>query len=550
MTKQERAALVPTMRAQIAAFRDSDFGDTFTEVFSDPNRRYAPPEFKPSSRPHPRVLLNAEMLPAIRAAFENPECAAAVAEYRRLLELPTDGKLPPPYEHTTGRLGNYNHDYEVLAAIEARALEYLLTGEEYYGYAAVLGIMNFVSSLVINWIHSDQCREYGMTMYYCAIVYDWCYGLMSDDDRRRLRLGVECRLCKGKSGMPEKATCGGVKLEVGYPPFGQGCVTGHGTEMQLLRDFCAFSSAIYDEVPGWWNYIGARLENEYLPVREVFYASGMYPQGMSCYAPYRFVGDLWSAQLLSALYGRNPYPASDMKRVTRSFLENETVDDNMFTSGDGTGARLFNVIGYCALLSAYLFGDETARAAAIHLEWGVSKFAYGYVSITPSHSMILASNGIRAAKDRHADLPLIHKNKGYFNQYISRTGWEKEDTVVLMKAGGRNTSNHEHCDAGHFQIWHKGYLTSHTGVYRGYGSTNHYYFHIQSIAHNVPLVYNPAYRDKKLILDKNRRPTNNERYWYSGGNRGLPSLCGGGCRAGIRRKTPRRRSSFEESLGA
>ena len=521
MTAQERSALVPALREKIAKVRSIPLGDSITEVFEDPKRSYAPPAFRPDSRPHPRVLINREMLPGIREAFKNPECAAAVEKYRALLEMDTDGTLPPAYLHSSGRLGEHNHDYEVLAAIEARALEYLLTGEEYYGYSAILGIMNYISTLDIEWIPSDQCREYGMTIYYAAIVYDWCYDLMSDEDRSYLVVGVEHRLCRGKSGKPEKASCGGVKLEVSFPPIWQGSVTGHGTEMQLLRDFFAISVAIYDEHPGWWNYIGARLENEFVPVREVFYASGMYPQGMSCYAPFRFICDLWSAQLARALYGRNLFPDADMQRIVRSFLANETVDDNMFTSGDSTGTKLFSVIGYCAILSAYLFGDRTARAFALHLGHGVTSFGYGYVNITPSHFLIASSGGIRAASDRHADLPVINKNKGYFNQYISRTGWETNDTVVLMKAGGRNTSNHEHCDAGHFQIWHKGYLTSHTGVYRGYGSDNHYFFHLQSIAHNVPLVYNPAHHDKVLTPNAEGNITWNEkfRYWYSGGQR-------------------------------
>ena len=517
----EKTRLIEDMKAKIAAFTDADFGadgcTELTEDFSDPNRDYPIPSFKPSSRPHPRVLVNKEMLDDIRAAFDNPECGAAVAEYRALIGMETDGSLPPAWEHETGRRGNHNFDYKVLAALEARALEYLLTGDEYYGYSAALGIMNYISTLDIKWIHSDQCREYGITMYYAALIYDWCYDLMTDDDRRRIRIGVEHRLCRGKSGMPERATAGGVKLEVGFPPFGQGCVSGHGTEMQLLRDFLAYSIAVYDEMPGWWNYVEARLENEYLPVREVFYASGLYPQGMSCYAPYRFVGDLWSACINKALFGDIIFPEADMRRVVRSFLANETVDGGMFTSGDGTGAKLFGVIGYCAILSAYLFGDRTARAAALYLKSGITVFDYSYVSISPTLSLIASSGGVSAADDRHEGIGLIHKNRGYTNQYISRTGWSDDATVVLTKAGGRYTDNHEHLDAGHFQIYHKGYLTSHAGVYRGYGSDNHYYYHIASIGHNVPRVYNPAHRDPELKYDGNGRPVNRQAYWYSGG---------------------------------
>ena len=108
MTKQERAALVPELKAKIAAFSDEDFGLEFTEIFDDPNRHYAPPEFKPSSKSHPRVLVTKDMLDGIRAAFKNPECAVAVAEYEKLRDSETDGALPPPDRKST-RLNSSHH---------------------------------------------------------------------------------------------------------------------------------------------------------------------------------------------------------------------------------------------------------------------------------------------------------------------------------------------------------------------------------------------------------------------------------------------------------
>ena len=519
MTITERESAIRCIRERISAFRDEQFGPFVTEVFEDERRNYPPPAISPSRVPHPRLMLTREMLPKIKEAFQNPECIHAVDEYRSLLLDPSDAILPPAYLHESGRSGDHNFDYRVLAMIEARALEYLLSGEKYYGYRAILNMLNFLTTLDIKWISSDQCREFGITMYTTALVYDWCYDLLTDDEKRRFTLGVEHILCRGVTEDTVHSTYGGIKMEVGFPPTRNGSVSGHGSEMQILRDYLAYSIAAYDEYPGWWNYVGARVENEYIPVRREFYKAGMYPQGMSCYAPHRYISDLWSAWMLKIIYGENPYSDSDMARVARSMLANETVDGNMFASGDGSRASLSAIMSPTLVMSSYLFNDPTARAAAFHLKAGVVEFPYGYIHITPTISIIASTNGITKAEERHEGLPYLLENKGYLNQYILRNGWTGDAAVILMKAGGRSTANHDHCNAGSFQIWHKGYLTGDVGLYSGYGSVQHSMFHVASIAHNALLVYNPSHHDDELIVDENGRETNRARYWYSGGQR-------------------------------
>ncbi len=519
MNENERTRAIRGLRERISCFRDEEFGPYITECFEDGRRSYAPPTRTPDRLPHPRLMITQKMLPKIKKAFQNPECSHAVSEYRTLLDEPTDGVLPPAYMHEDDRRGVHNFDYRTLAVMEARALEYLLSGDPYYGYRAILGMLNYLTTLDIKWIASDQCREFGITMYTAALVYDWCYDLLGDDEKRRLTLGVEHILCRGVTEDTVHATYGGVKMEMGFPPSKNGCVTGHGSEMQLLRDYLAYSIAIYDEHPGWWNYVGARFENEYLPVRREFYKAGMYPQGMSCYGPYRFIADLWSAWILKTLYGENPYPEADMARVARSMLANETADGGMFASGDGTNARLAHFMSPCMVFSSYLFNDPTARAAAFYLKAGTTEFVYRYIGVTPTTLLLASMGDIRCAGDRHEGLPYLHENRGYLNQYILRNGWSDDAAVVLMKGGGRTTANHDHANAGSFQIWYKGCLTGDTGVYSGYNSVHHAFFHSASIAHNTLLVFNPAYHDKEQILDETGRETNRNRFRYSGGQR-------------------------------
>ena len=176
---------------------------------------------------------------------------------------------------------------------------------------------NFLMTLDVDYIYSDQCREFGMVMYIAACVYDWCYDLLTEEDKIQIPLGVEHRLCRGN--VPNTmngilSTSSTIKMEMGFPPRGQAAMVGHGSEFQLMRDYLAMSIAVYDEMPSWYEFVGGRMYNEYIPVRRTYYSAGLYPQGMSCYAPWRFLADCYGAALIQAATGISPY-TEDMAKL-------------------------------------------------------------------------------------------------------------------------------------------------------------------------------------------------------------------------------------------
>ena len=80
-------------------------------------------------------------------------------------------------------------------------------------------------------------------------------------------------------------------------------------------------------------------------------------------------------------------------------------------------------------------------------------------------------------------------------QMTVRDSWNADAAVVLMRVGELSAGNHDHEDAGTFQIYYKGCFTSESGRYgtgSGYGTSHHSYWHQATIAHNGILVYNPA----------------------------------------------------------
>ena len=132
---------IETLKEKIAEFDKFAFGESVTEdMFEAVGIEKKIPFFMPmpKSGEHPRVLITRDMIPGVKAALNNPEFKEAKAELDALLAEESDGILPPAYLHETGRRGEHNMDYRLLRAIQAKALLYLLDGDEQIGYTAIL----------------------------------------------------------------------------------------------------------------------------------------------------------------------------------------------------------------------------------------------------------------------------------------------------------------------------------------------------------------------------------------------------------------------------
>ena len=479
------------------SFNNSDFGTgsivADLEAYSGVNYSSAP--VSPVAGQHPRVLFTSESVEGLTDAFADAKQVARDG-YNAALSSPPDGILANDEFDAT--------DTAILRDIQTLALDYQRTGDALSGYHAIYAIKNVLKTLGANWTGHDDVahRYYGYAMYIAACVYDWCYDLMNTTDKNQIVLGVQEKICK--VGMT-------VTYAVGFPPTSANAVSGHGTSFCLLRDYLAFAIAIYDEYPGWWDMIAGRFFEEYVPVRNAFYEAGMVPQGVSLYVRTKFFPDLFSAWLVKAATGVFPYESEEnMKQVARSIYTYELRVNNgalySFPSGDDkTPYNVFIDYGHIALISSYLFNDETMRAQLEHnYQSGSSPTNQPYGSsyrnfsgdITETASiaeyLICSSSGVEAASSRHEGMDLIQFNGGWLGQIIARNTWGREQATVLMKIGQRTAANHDHYDAGTFQIFYNSILSGDTGVYDGYGNSHHYYYHQATVAHNGLLIYNPA----------------------------------------------------------
>ncbi|MGW6216726.1 heparinase II/III domain-containing protein [Streptomyces sp. NPDC055109] len=92
---------------------------------------------------------------------------------------------------------------------------------------------------------------------------------------------------------------------------------------------------------------------------------------------------------------------------------------------------------------------------------------------------------------------------------IARTGWDEgptaETAITQVNIGGYQFNNHQHLDAGAFQIYYLGALALDSGIYESkegsYGTKHDVNYHKRTIAHNALVIKNPKetfnwYNDK------------------------------------------------------
>ncbi|MBR5044527.1 MAG: heparinase II/III family protein [Clostridia bacterium] len=480
----------------IAGFTASQFGGTDHTKLS--TTAYQAPTENPTSGQHPRLLFTEADMATLRTAWHTP------AYYNMIVkEIIEAGASSEKGVLSTPASGKANDSQSVLNVAIGKAFLYRFTRVRLYGYEAVLIAKNYLTTLVINdGAYGDPERNYGEAMFYIGLIYDWCYPLLTKNDKDQIIAGVQHNICE-KSGMTR---------EIGFPPSGQNPVAGHGSERQLLRDYLAFSIAIYDEEPTWYKFVGGRFFEEYVPVRNEYYKAGYYPQGISVYLSIRYCSDLWSAWIMKTATGKIPYDEANMKQVMRS-VYSRIVDgaSTFFEEGDDearTHQENLRQFSLAAQISAYLFQDATVAAWAKYSDYSYTPFMFKFLT---------RAGTPEPAANRYDGMDLILYNGGWLGQIIAHTGWTDSAVTVQMKIGGYTTANHDHADAGSFQIYYRGLLAGDSGFYDSYNTTHWGQYHQSTIAHNsiVFCKVNSSGKTTDTLQQKRMREPGDYSVWHT-----------------------------------
>lgn len=458
---------------------------------------YPLPTVLPPAGEHPRVFARVGDLAAIRSRFESD--AQEMATHRVVLNgfvaAPAVVALPV---FVPGGPARNNHQVDVVSTIKAKALYSLLyerggsSAQAQRGREAVQMLLDYLAAVQFAPGYNHP-NEKGDIILASAMVYDWCFHLMSAQQR---------------AYVVTRFTQLAATMEIGFPPSRQGPVVGHGSDNQLLRDQLSAAIAFYDEAPLVYNIVAGRFFADYIAPRNYAYAAQAYHQGAS-YGTVRFLADMYAAWIFRRM-GAAPVFDPVQQMTPYHWLYTRRPDGQWMRDGDVYHSSYTNSREYWSEPLAFMLPATYYNNPTLKHEYLKQSLQPSTSFIHPKDSIwpILLGNTAMGSTPSPAALPLTKYFPDPAGLMIARTGWadgihvESGNVVATMKLGGDWFGNHEHYDAGHFQIYYKGGLAIDSGIYSGrdvadpsipleYGSAHDMNYHKRSIAHNTMLVHDP-----------------------------------------------------------
>ncbi|HQL88394.1 MAG TPA: discoidin domain-containing protein [Lentisphaeria bacterium] len=418
---------------------------------------YQPPVVPP--KVHPRLWVTPDTLPQIKANLAHPEHAAAWEKVRKQALAPFAFTFEPDRELP------YNTRLEGAASI--KAFYYLMTGDRQIGREAVQLLLDYLPRVEYGNL-LDITREIGAAIYATAKVYDWCYDIISEPERQVLYQNL-MRLADD--------------MECGWPPFKQTIVNGHGNEMQVNRDLLSLSIAVYDEDPLPYQYCAWKVLEELVPMRRFEYDSPRHNQGIS-YAAFRFGCEMHAAWLFKRMLGQEVFHPN-IKNVPLYWLYMRLPDGSMIRDGD------------CGAFSGYWKAPQTFLLCYAYSGSQLVKGEFlrqGGLPGNPVLFLLVNDPAIEPDYDLW-QLPLTIDFGPILGGMVARTGWNSGlaagDVVAEIKGGGYHFGNHQHADAGAFQIYCRGMLAAKLSQYGFYGTPFDMNFSKRSIAQSIMLAVDP-----------------------------------------------------------
>ncbi len=483
-----------------------NYKNNFGTVLNVSKNVKATPTAYPAANTHPRLGLNTSRVAELNTEITSGTQTLKLYQYgednqvyRALVKMTDDSKTQSAtfgtLDDPAGKTDNNNFSASLLEYIEACAFRYALEHEEgnnrdaatIYGYRAINGLINYLKTIDVG-DYSLKYRIAGEVMFIAAEVYDWCYDLLTDDMKTNIISAVTSKMA------PELEIS---KNSTDITPSNQGTFAGHGAEAQLLRDWLAFSIAVYDEYPEYYNYVAGRITADYVPYRNAYYQGETQGQGNS-YGIYRFNFEVDSALFYEAMQCTDdPIPLYDfsIEKVALGFVYNTRPDSQLLHIGDDINER--NTVGstnpqylmndYARTLfyaSAYT-GNSVLKAESYRYLNGFSTFTNNDNFLTRTQFLIY--NDPTLDRTSKSTLPLTHYFDSPSGILITRNAWNSDAAMVYMKIGERYTGGHEHADGGSFQIYYHGMLAIDAGFYDDYGSAVHSH-NKSTLAHNALLI--------------------------------------------------------------
>lgn len=430
----------------------------------------------PTVGAHPRLFFTEEEIPEIKAKLEMSIFKPSYDNFKKQADTVINAELPEGNASFT----SYSAYPTVLMS---KAFMYAI-GEKDATFAkeTIRQARNFVSTVKFDRPNDTtyNSREMGETMVMAACVYDWCYDLLTEDDKAFF---VE--------QLPKIAG----NTEVGFPPTGRNYVLSHTCEELVYRDQLAPAIALYDEYPYWYNAVGSVIFDKMIPVKNYYNVSGTDFSG-STYSESRNIGAVQAEKMIHTLGlpENESIFCEEWPGVFNKFVYERLPNGIWFKEGDDYAwssytpnkrntlyGRIFRYIG-----STY---DDPVILYQGLLDLEQGGFSADLINVLMTDIKDVEKLNI----EMPTSLPLTRFTQQPMSTMTARTSWQNginsPTAMAYVNMRELTMGDHQHRDLGAFQIWYKGMLAIDSGLYQY--SDHHWNYAVRSVAHNVMLVDDP-----------------------------------------------------------
>ena len=432
----------------------------FTFTFDGP--RPLPKEiagYRPPVTPkkvRPRLLLTPERVAELRKTLDHPDLQYALAELRAQAAADVKLEARPGCEVVC--------QPRLQAKLLANALFSLLNGDRKLARETAKTEHEYFTRLT-GFPESNAFYYLRNVIQEAACIYDWCYDAFTPQERKEM-IAAFYRLA--------------ARQESSWPPLRQSIVNGHGNE--VASAFVAFGIACYDEDPEPYRIMAYQIFEQLVPIRKYEMRSPVHPQGVSyggkCLRSDYFFAAAFRSGCGAEIFGPEAW------RVQMYWLMLRLPDTFYFKEGDMWGfTRPPEALTDSLLLAAHLGNDPFLKGA-----YSVMNCDRDY----PLFYLLFHDVALPPIRPADAPMPLAYHFGPYHGSLIARTGWWDDEAAVYCIGGSKHNANHQHSDAGSFQLWYRGFLAADIGEYQtSYGTPYDYNINKRSIAHNMLRVYDP-----------------------------------------------------------
>jgi hypothetical protein len=362
--------------------------------------------------------------------------------------------------------------------LEVDALRYLLDPDSTRGRRIVADAL----ALLQQSKGETESRKTGRMMVTGAIVYDWLYPELTPDQKSAF-IADFVRLAKN--------------LECHYPPRKVGLIIGHPSEWMILRDMLSAGIATYDEDPEMYRLAAGLFFAYHVPARAWWYPGGAFNQG-SGYGDARFQSDMYPLWIFARMGAGNVFDPSQ-QFVPYEWIYLRRPDLKYIRSGDGQNWPT----RWGSMLTASFYHDGYVLSNFLKdpVEDPNYKLLHFLTLPRDSKPIGISDNTLFEILWRDpdlkplpiSDLPLSRYFGFPFGWMVARTGWGEGSVIAQMRVNVYNYGGHQHNDGGSFEIYYKGPLAIHSGVYQGvngsYAGSHDLNYYKRTIAHNSLLIY-------------------------------------------------------------